>query len=153
MSDVWRVVGSEFWWYTLCICTLGCPKKNVFCESWHMMGEVIIKWFYFYYFRFRQLFERALLKNQNQHFFFQGAQSQGMPLKLLKKNFADFRKFYFTTFPVNLHHFSYFDQTKKSAKFFFIIFSGILTFHAPHCFRACAQRNIRNLGFEQRSLE
>ena len=51
-------------------CTLGCPKKtNIFCESWHMMGEVIIKWFYFYYFRFRQLFERALLKNQNQIFF------------------------------------------------------------------------------------
>ena len=24
------------------ICTLGCPKKKFF-ESWHMMGEVIIK--------------------------------------------------------------------------------------------------------------
>ena len=30
------------------------------------MGEVIIKWFYFYYFRFCRLFERAMLKNQNQ---------------------------------------------------------------------------------------
>ena len=38
------------------------------------MDKVIIKWFYFYYFRFRQLFERALLKNQNQ-LFFHGAQS------------------------------------------------------------------------------
>ena len=37
------------------------------------MGEVIIKWFYFYYFRFRQLFERALLKNQNQNLFTWGA--------------------------------------------------------------------------------
>ena len=78
---------------------------------------------------------------------------QGMPLKIIKKKFSDFRKFYHTTLLVNLHHFSYFDPTKKSAKFFKIIFSGILTFHAPHCFRECAQRNNRNLGFEQRSLE
>ena len=42
-------------------------------EPVHMMGEVIIKWFYFYYFRFRQLFERALLKNQNQNLFKWGA--------------------------------------------------------------------------------
>ena len=133
-------------------CTLGCPKKkNIFCESWHMMGEVIIKWFYFYYFRSRQLFERALLKNQNQLFFAWSAVNKECRWKLWKKNFADFRKFYYTTFLVNLHNFSYFDPTKKSA--IFRIFSGILTFHAPHCFRACAQRNIRNLGFEQRSLE
>ena len=39
-------------------------KTKNFSESWHMMGEVIIKWFYFYYFRFRPLFERALLKTQ-----------------------------------------------------------------------------------------
>ena len=27
-----------------------------------MMGEVVIKWVYFYYFRFRQLFVREMLK-------------------------------------------------------------------------------------------
>ena len=42
------------------------PKKYKFCDSWQMMGEVITKLFYFYYFRFRQLFERAMFKNQNQ---------------------------------------------------------------------------------------
>ena len=42
-----------------------------------MMVEVIIKWIYFYYFWFRQLFERALLKNQNQN--------QNQPLKIIKK--------------------------------------------------------------------
>ena len=43
-------------------CTLGWPKKKI-CEWLELMGEVIIKWFYFYYFRYRQLFERTLLKN------------------------------------------------------------------------------------------
>ena len=47
-------------------CTVGCPKKWKFCDSGQMMGEVTIKCFYFYYFRFRQLFKRAMLKNQNQ---------------------------------------------------------------------------------------
>ena len=37
-------------------------KKWKFCDSGKMMGEVIIKWFYFYFFRFRQLLERAMLK-------------------------------------------------------------------------------------------
>ena len=41
-------------------------KKWKFCDSGQMMGEVIIKLFYLYYFRIRQLFERAMLKNQNQ---------------------------------------------------------------------------------------
>ena len=49
------------------------------------MGEIIIKWFYFYYFRFRQLFERALLKNQNQTKFSMERSQQGMPLKIQKK--------------------------------------------------------------------
>ena len=48
----------------------------------------------------------------------------GCPPKKYKKNFADFRKFYYTTFLVNLHHFSYFDPT-KIPRFFFIILSGI----------------------------
>ena len=47
------------------VCTLGCPKKK-FCDSGQLMGEVIIKGISFYYFRFRQLFERAMLKTQNQ---------------------------------------------------------------------------------------
>ena len=54
------------------------PPKKKFCDNEQMMGEVIIKWIYFYFFRFCQLFERAMLKNQNQ------------PLKIIKKNFADF---------------------------------------------------------------
>ena len=49
------------------ICTLGCPKKK-FYDSGQMIGEVILKWFYLYYFRFRQLFERAMFKNQNQKY-------------------------------------------------------------------------------------
>ena len=64
------------------ICTLGCPKKYKFRDSGQTMGEIIIKWFYYYYFRFRQLFVRAMLKNQNQiihcahsHISFFGAQS------------------------------------------------------------------------------
>ena len=36
---------------------------------------------------------------------------------ICKKNLiADFRKLYYTTFLMNLHHFPYFDPTKKSAK-------------------------------------
>ena len=58
------------------------------CDGLELMGEVIIKYFYFYYFRFRQLFERALLKNQNQFFSMERSQ-QGMPLKIIKKKFAD----------------------------------------------------------------
>ena len=53
------------------IWSLGCPNFFFFffCESWQVKDEVIIKWFYLYYFRFCQLFDWALLKNQNQHFF------------------------------------------------------------------------------------
>ena len=36
------------------------------------------------------------------------------------KKIADFWKFYYTTFLVNLYHFSYFDPTNKSAIFFFL---------------------------------
>ena len=59
------------------------PKKKI-CESWQVMGEVIIKWFY--YFRFRHLFERALLKNQNQKLFSMERSLQGMPLKIKNKS-------------------------------------------------------------------
>ena len=46
-----------------------------------------------------------------------------------KKNlFPDFRKFYYTTFHMNLHHYTI-------------------------CYCACAQRNICNLGFEHCSVE
>ena len=48
------------------MCIRVSPPKKKFCESWQVIGEVIIKWFYFYYFRFRQLFDWALLKTQNQ---------------------------------------------------------------------------------------
>ena len=44
----------------------------------------------------------------------------------LKNLFADFRKFYYTTFLMNLHHFPNFDLTKKSAKKNIISFSGII---------------------------
>ena len=39
---------------------------------------------------FRQLFERALLKNQNQNFFSLERSQQGMPLKIIKKKFRGF---------------------------------------------------------------
>ena len=67
------------------ICTLGWPKKK-FCDGLELMGEIIIKLFYFYYFRFRQLFERALLQNQNQILFSMERSQQGMLLKIIKKN-------------------------------------------------------------------
>ena len=42
------------------------------------------------------------------------------PSEQLEKNLsADFRKFYYATFLMNLHHFSYFDPTKKSAFSFY----------------------------------
>ena len=41
-----------------------------------MMGEVIIKWFYFYYLRFRQRFERAMLKPKLQILRCEHAQKQ-----------------------------------------------------------------------------
>ena len=50
-------------------------------------------------------------------FFCMEPSQQGEPLKIIKKNFADFWKFYYATFLVNLHHFSYFDPTKKSTIF------------------------------------
>ena len=62
------------------------PQKKKFCDRLELMGEVIIKWFYFYYFRFRQLFERALLKNHNHKFFSMKCSQQGMPLKIILKN-------------------------------------------------------------------
>ena len=45
-----------------------------------MMAEVIIKWFYFYYFWFHQPYAQAMHKNQKyvvrmRRFFFYGAQS------------------------------------------------------------------------------
>ena len=57
-------------------------------------------------------------KNQNQ-FFFHGAQSTRNATENYKKKIADFRKFYYTIFLMNLHHFSYFDPTKKSEIFFY----------------------------------
>ena len=60
-------------------------NATFFHEPVHMMGEVIIKWFYFYYFRFRQLFERALLKNQNQNLFTWGAVNLRNAAKNYKK--------------------------------------------------------------------
>ena len=111
------------------LCVHNRVSQKKICDSGQLMVEVIIKWIYVYYFRFRQLLERAMLKNQNQKMHCAHAQifstersQQGMPLKLFLKNFADFRKFYYTTFLVNLHHFSYFDPTKKSANFFFYNF-------------------------------
>ena len=89
----YSVIQSVFAEMSSWVWTLGCPKKK-FCESWQVMGEVIIKWFYFYYFLFRQLFERAMLKNQNQ-FFFSGAQSTRNAAENYKKKIADFRKFYY----------------------------------------------------------
>ena len=63
------------------LCALGWPKKLKFCDSEQMMGEVIIKWFYFYYFWFHQPYAPAIPKNQNKKYilhmriFFHGAQS------------------------------------------------------------------------------
>ena len=61
-----------------------------------MQGEVIIKLFYFYYFRFRQHFERAMFKNQNQKKtlsacadFFSWAQSMNNATENCKKKIAD----------------------------------------------------------------
>ena len=42
-----------------------------------------------------------------------------------KKPFRGFSEIHYTAFLMNLHHFSYFDPTKKSAIFFVIIFRGI----------------------------
>ena len=60
-----------------------------FYDSGPMMGEVIMKWFYFYYFWFTQPYVPTMPKNQNKNIrcvhaqiFFYGAQPQGMPLKL-----------------------------------------------------------------------
>ena len=44
----------------------GGPKKWKFCDSGQMMEEVIIKWFYFHYFWFHQLYAPAMPQNQNQ---------------------------------------------------------------------------------------
>ena len=60
---------------------------------------------------------RASVAQKPKPFFSMERSQQGMPLKVIKK-IADFRKFYYTTFLVNLHHFSYFDPAKKSAIFF-----------------------------------
>ena len=57
------------------------PKKWKFCDSGQMIGEVIMKWFYFYCFWFHQPYAPAMPKNQNQNAlcafaeFFFGAQS------------------------------------------------------------------------------
>ena len=56
---------------------------------------------------------------------------------ILKNLFADFRKFYYTTFLLNLHDFPYFDPTKNSTKFFFISFAGI-----PYWLRSI-KKNLR----------
>ena len=42
------------------------PKKLKFCDSGQMMDEVIIKWFYFYYFLFHLPYTPAMPKKQNQ---------------------------------------------------------------------------------------
>ena len=42
------------------------PKKLKFFDSRQLMGEVIIKWFYFYYFSFHQPYAPAMHKNPNQ---------------------------------------------------------------------------------------
>ena len=73
-------------------CALGCPKKWKFCDSGQMLGEVIIKWFYFYHFWFRQLFERAKQKNKTKNKlcacadFLYGAQSIRNAAENYKKN-------------------------------------------------------------------
>ena len=60
-------------------------KKKKICDRLELMDKVIIKCFYFYYLRFRQLFERALLKNQNQKIFSMERSQQGMPLKIIRE--------------------------------------------------------------------
>ena len=57
------------------------PKNWKFCDSGQIMGKVIIKWFYLYYFWFNQPYALAMPKNQNQKIrcahaqIFYGAQS------------------------------------------------------------------------------
>ena len=60
-------------------------QKKKICDGLELMGEVIKNDFTFFYFRFRQLFEQALLKNQNKKNFMERSQ-QGMPLKIIKKS-------------------------------------------------------------------
>ena len=109
-------------------------NATFFHEPVHMMGEVIIKWFYFYYFRFRQLFERALLKNQNHFFFTWSAVNLRNAAEnlFLKKSriFGNFITQHFLWIYIIFHILI---QT-KNPWFFFIIFSGILIIHAPHLF-------------------
>ena len=63
-------------------------------------------------------------------FFSMKRSQQVMSLKIIKK-IVDFRKFYYPTFLVNLHHSSHFDPTKKSAKLFFMISAAFLVDRAP----------------------
>ena len=94
----------------------GGPKKSYFREKFHDRGpreslsDVRFENIFVFFFVFFLSPEPAIVKTP----------------------FTDFRKFCYTAFLMNLHHFPYFDQTKKSAKFFFIIFSGIFIFHAFH---------------------
>ena len=74
-------------------------------------------------------------------------------LILFSQRSSDFRKFYCTTFLVNLHNFSYFDPTIKSVMFFFTIFSGIIHWLRPWKKSAHAQNAFLVLVYEHCSLE
>ena len=130
-------------------------SQKKICDSGQMMGEVIIKWIYFYYIRFRQLFERAMLKNQNQKMhcahaqIFSTERSQlGMPLKIMRKKnsriFGNFITQHFLWIYITFHILT---QPKKFAKFFFTIFSGIIHWLRPWKKSAHAHNVFFDFGF------
>ena len=87
-------------------CTLGCPKMHLF--PWNIpwpgaiesLNDVGFENIFGFFFKFCSTPGRAIVK----------------------KTFSDFRKFYYTTFLMNLHYFPYFYPTKTWTFFLFIFF-------------------------------
>ena len=93
-------------------CPLGCPKMQLFFMS-------------------RCIWWVRLLENDFTFTIFDFVHYSSARCSKTKTKFADFWKFYYTTFLVNLHHFSYFDPTKNPQFFFKTIFSGIIHWLRP----------------------